>query len=124
MPRRVQFYGPDEARKYTTKCAAHRQRGCALCARSEAELRAGVRSSRIIEIQSQMARRAVELLALPAGRACFLLDIGCGSGLSGGELRACGYHWAGIDISRSMLGARARRVPYPATGPARPDGDG
>src|SRR4029434_8382851 len=34
-------------------------------------------SSRIIEIQSQMSERAVELLSLPEDQACFLLDVGC-----------------------------------------------
>lgn len=41
-------------------------------------------SSRIIRIQAQMAERAIELLAIPDDDTprC-LLDIGCGSGLSG-----------------------------------------
>lgn len=33
-------------------------------------------SSRMIEIQSQMTERAVELLGLPEDRPCFLLDVG------------------------------------------------
>ncbi|CAN6252909.1 unnamed protein product [Urochloa humidicola] len=52
------FYNESEARKYTT-------------------------SSRIIEIQSRISERALELLALPNdGVPKLLLDIGCGSGLS------------------------------------------
>ena len=35
-----------------------------------------VRSSRMIEIQSQMSERAVELLSLPEDQPCFLLDVG------------------------------------------------
>src|SRR4029434_7514061 len=34
-------------------------------------------SSRIIEIQSQMSERAVELLSLPEDQDCFLLDVEC-----------------------------------------------
>lgn len=40
-------------------------------------------SSRMIEIQSQLSERAIELLALPEDTPCFVLDVGCGSGLSG-----------------------------------------
>ncbi|KAG7270277.1 hypothetical protein CRUP_037501 [Coryphaenoides rupestris] len=45
------FYNQDEAKKYT-------------------------QNSRMIEIQSQMSERAVELLNLPEGQTCFLLDVG------------------------------------------------
>lgn len=40
-------------------------------------------SSRIIKIQVDMCERAIELLALPEDETCLILDIGCGSGLSG-----------------------------------------
>lgn len=40
-------------------------------------------STRMMEIQSQLSERAIELLALPEDTPCFLLDVGCGSGLSG-----------------------------------------
>lgn len=73
------FYNDSEARKYTT-------------------------SSRIIEIQAKLAERALELLALPDdGIPKLLLDIGCGSGLSGETLSENGHHWIGLDISSSML---------------------
>ena len=56
------FYNEDEARKYTS-------------------------NSRMIEIQSRLTERAVELLALPQdGAPKMLLDVGCGSGLSGEQL--------------------------------------
>ena len=51
-----------------------------------------------------MTYRALELLALPEGQPAFLLDIGCGSGLSGEILDEEGYIWAGVDIAPSMLG--------------------
>lgn len=61
-------------------------------------------STRIIEIQVQMCERAIELLALPDDQPSLILDIGCGSGLSGSVLEENNHHWIGIDISKSMLG--------------------
>ncbi|MFH4983040.1 hypothetical protein AB6A40_009749 [Gnathostoma spinigerum] len=60
-------------------------------------------NSHIISVQSEMSDRAVELLALPDDRSSYILDIGCGSGLSGDVLTGNGHFWVGIDISRSML---------------------
>ena len=51
-----------------------------------------------------MTYRALELLNMPPGQPAFLLDIGCGSGLSGEILDDGGYIWAGVDIAPSMLG--------------------
>lgn len=51
-----------------------------------------------------MTYRALELLNLPLDEPAFLLDIGCGSGLSGEILDEEGYIWAGVDIAPSMLG--------------------
>lgn len=61
-------------------------------------------SSRIIDIQVQMCERAVELLLLPDDTPCYLLDVGCGSGLSGSVLEDQGHYWVGMDISTAMLG--------------------
>ncbi|XP_051133476.1 18S rRNA (guanine-N(7))-methyltransferase RID2 [Andrographis paniculata] len=73
------FYNDEEARKYTS-------------------------SSRIIDIQAKLSERALELLALPDdGIPRLLLDIGCGSGLSGETLTENGHQWIGLDISQSML---------------------
>lgn len=55
-------------------------------------------------IQEEMCRRAIELLLLPEDESCLLLDIGCGSGLSGSVLEDEGHTWIGIDISPAMLG--------------------
>eukprot|EP00798_Chlamydomonas_sp_ICE-L_P010801 gene10801-16950_t len=56
------FYNDEEARKYTS-------------------------NSRMINIQAQLTKRSLELLSLPEdGVPKMLLDIGCGSGLSGEEL--------------------------------------
>jgi 18S rRNA (guanine1575-N7)-methyltransferase len=61
-------------------------------------------SSRIQQIQADMTHRALELLNLPPDEPAFLLDIGCGSGLSGEILEEEGYMWTGVDIAPSMLG--------------------
>lgn len=72
------FYNDEEAAKYTT-------------------------NTRMMDIQRQMSSRALELLALPEDESCFLLDVGCGSGLSGELLTENGHFWIGVDISQSML---------------------
>ncbi|KAH9822436.1 S-adenosyl-L-methionine-dependent methyltransferase [Melampsora americana] len=100
------FYNDTEAAKYTT-------------------------SSRIQSVQAEMAERCLELLNLPTitttvypestsdsssamseddqteerviAKPSFLLDIGCGSGLSGDIITDEGHHWVGVDISGSML---------------------
>ena len=51
-----------------------------------------------------MSTRAIELLLLPEDEVCLILDVGCGSGLSGAVLDEQGHHWIGMDISKSMLG--------------------
>ena len=52
-----------------------------------------------------MSERALELLMLPEDEPCYVLDIGCGSGLSGSVLDEQGHFWVGVDISPAMLGA-------------------
>ncbi|XP_008578530.1 PREDICTED: ribosome biogenesis methyltransferase WBSCR22 [Galeopterus variegatus] len=73
------------------------------------EARKYVRNSRMIDVQTKMAGRALELLYLPEGQPCYLLDIGCGSGLSGGYLSDEGHYWVGIDVSPAMLDAALDR---------------
>ncbi|VTJ56563.1 probable 18S rRNA (guanine-N(7))-methyltransferase isoform X2 [Marmota monax] len=63
----------------------------------------------MIDVQTKMAGRALELLNLPEGQPCYLLDIGCGSGLSGDYLSDEGHYWVGIDISPAMLDAALDR---------------
>jgi 18S rRNA (guanine1575-N7)-methyltransferase len=81
-------YNDTEARKYTT-------------------------SSRIQNIQASMTNRALELLALSCPSV--ILDVGCGSGLSGEILSSIdpsegGPHvWVGMDISASMLDVALQR---------------
>ena len=60
------FYNDKEARKYDS-------------------------SSRMVSIQREITERAIELLKLPnaaSERPSFILDVGCGSGLSG-QVRIC-----------------------------------
>ncbi|XP_027332402.1 18S rRNA (guanine-N(7))-methyltransferase RID2-like isoform X1 [Abrus precatorius] len=60
--------------------------------------------------KATLSERALELLALPDdGVPKLLLDIGCGSGLSGETLSESGHHWIGLDISPSMLNIALER---------------
>jgi len=82
------FYNDVESRKYTT-------------------------SSRIRSIQASMTNRALELLDLQ--HSSFILDVGCGSGLSGEiltnteEVDGGPHTWVGMDISSSMLSQALER---------------
>lgn len=60
-------------------------------------------SSRMNNIQAEISERAIEMLNLPPGKSCYILDIGCGSGMSGEALEEAGHYWVGCDISESML---------------------
>jgi len=77
------FYNDDEAKKYAS-------------------------SSRMNEIQTTLAERALELILLPDS-PCLLLDVGCGSGISGEAITDAGHMWIGYDISGSMLNIAAER---------------
>ncbi|KAF2759273.1 methyltransferase [Pseudovirgaria hyperparasitica] len=78
------FYNDTESAKYTT-------------------------SSRIQHIQASMTHRALDLLDLR--HPSLILDIGCGSGLSGSILSAEAppHTWIGLDISASMLAVALER---------------
>lgn len=70
------FYNDSESRKYTS-------------------------STRVQHIQAKMTLRSLELLNL--SHTSYILDVGCGSGLSGEILTEEGHMWCGLDISPSML---------------------
>lgn len=70
---------------------------------SEEEARKYTKNSRIRMIQRTMAERCIELLSLPNDPDQVILDIGCGSGISGSVLEEKGYLWVGMDISEAML---------------------
>eukprot|EP00694_Reclinomonas_americana_P000948 EC784782.1.p1 GENE.EC784782.1~~EC784782.1.p1 ORF type:complete len:102 (+),score=6.11 EC784782.1:62-367(+) len=77
-------------------------------------------NSRMIRILSQMSERCLELLCLPDDQEPrFLLDIGCGSGLSGSGLTEEGHVWVGLDISPFMLKVALEREMEGASVPAR-----
>lgn len=58
-----------------------------------------------------MCERAIELLTLESDDPQLILDIGCGSGLSGEVLEEQGHIWIGMDISSAMLNvARDREI--------------
>jgi len=77
------FYNDTEAEKYTN-------------------------NTRIMNIQAEMSERALELLCLPDS-PCYVLDLGCGSGLSGECIEEQGHSWVGLDISTSMLSVAKER---------------
>ncbi|KAH8097244.1 hypothetical protein JL720_129 [Aureococcus anophagefferens] len=85
------FYDVKEARKYTS-------------------------SSRIISVQADIADRCIELLNLEPGKKKFVLDVGCGSGLSGAALERAGHEWVGCDVSRDMLRIASEREAAAAGG--------
>ncbi|KAI9823218.1 MAG: hypothetical protein M1826_000231 [Phylliscum demangeonii] len=78
------------------------------------ESRKYTRSSRMQAIQASMTSRALTLLALAT--PSLILDIGCGSGLSGAILASTraadgGPHtWIGMDVSGSMLATALQRA--------------
>eukprot|EP01091_Cochliopodium_minus_P013377 TRINITY_DN4296_c0_g2_i1.p1 TRINITY_DN4296_c0_g2~~TRINITY_DN4296_c0_g2_i1.p1 ORF type:complete len:280 (-),score=78.97 TRINITY_DN4296_c0_g2_i1:31-870(-) len=77
---------------------------------NEEEAKKYAQNTRIIEIQTRMSERAIELLCLPDDNVPkYLLDVGCGSGLSGEVLSRLGHYWVGMDISRSMLDVAVER---------------
>ena len=82
----------------------HKQVSCVADITSRLSSTKAFSSTRIQQIQADMTYRALELLSMPPGQPAFLLDIGCGSGLSGEILDDEGYIWAGVDIAPSMLG--------------------
>ena len=62
------------------------------------------------DVQTQMAERCVELLNIPPDSPpLLLLDLGCGSGISGDVLSDAGHRWIGCDISSAMLGEAVER---------------
>ena len=78
------FYNFEEARKYT-------------------------QNTRMIEIQREITERCLEILAIPDDKHRLLLDIGCGSGISGSVLGDYGHMWVGLDISQAMLDVASKR---------------
>lgn len=54
-----------------------------------------------------MTERCIELLNVPT--PAYILDVGCGSALSGEMLTEAGYIWEGIDISADMLNIAASK---------------
>lgn len=77
---------------------------------NEKEARKYHSSSRMVGIQREITQRAIELLRLDDGKPSYILDIGCGSGLSGQVLEEMGHVWVGCDVSRDMLNVAKERM--------------
>ena len=77
---------------------------------NEKEARKYHSSSRMINVQREITLRAIELLLLPPDETSLVLDVGCGSGLSGQVLEEKGHVWVGCDVSRDMLQVAHERM--------------
>lgn len=77
---------------------------------NEKEARKYDSSSRMVGVQKEITERAIELLRLDHSRPSLVLDIGCGSGLSGQVLEEKGHVWIGCDVSRDMLNMAQERM--------------
>lgn len=102
------------------------------CFYDEKEATKYTNCTRIIKIQSEMSERCLELLNIPdltltppqkgpqtpqtiteflnsPKNPQFILDLGCGSGLSGDMISQYGHLWWGFDISPNMLDIALQR---------------
>jgi len=78
---------------------------------NEKEARKYDSSSRMVGVQREITERAIELLRLNHdGPPALVLDLGCGSGLSGQVLEEKGHVWVGCDVSRDMLTVAQERM--------------
>jgi 18S rRNA (guanine1575-N7)-methyltransferase len=62
-------------------------------------------------IQRSLTEHALELLNLDSSMPLFVLDIGCGSSISGEVIRENGHISCGVDIAREMLLKAAEYLP-------------
>lgn len=91
---------------------------------NEKEARKYDSSSRMIGVQREITERAIELLRLDAlDHPALVLDIGCGSGLSGQVLEEMGHVWVGCDVSRDMLNVAKERMERQASDAAKRNDD-
>ena len=77
---------------------------------NEKEARKYDSSSRMMSVQREITERAIELLRLDENKPSLVLDVGCGSGLSGKVLEQRGHAWVGCDVSRDMLNVANERI--------------
>lgn len=66
-------------------------------------------NTHIIDVQTKLTERALEILAFPPDKKALILDIGCGSGISGCVLSDYGHEWVGMDVSKWMLNIAVER---------------
>mmetsp|Transcript_12967 Transcript_12967/g.14359 ORF Transcript_12967/g.14359 Transcript_12967/m.14359 type:complete len:283 (-) Transcript_12967:93-941(-) len=70
----------------------------------EMEAKRYSRNNHMVDVQRGLAARCLELLHLPEDTGpLMILDVGCGSGLSGEVIEEAGHFMIGMDISPAML---------------------
>jgi 18S rRNA (guanine1575-N7)-methyltransferase len=77
------------------------------------EARKYIYHTHTVEVQTRLAERALELLDLDPSTLeqgpALILDLGCGTGLSGDVLSRAGHLWVGLDIAAAMLSVAVER---------------
>ncbi|KAK4529377.1 hypothetical protein CCYA_CCYA01G0234 [Cyanidiococcus yangmingshanensis] len=78
------------------------------------EARKYILHAHTVDVQTRLAERALELLDLSSSARtttspALILDLGCGTGLSGDVLSRAGHFWVGMDISSAMLAVAVQR---------------
>ena len=78
-------------------------------------------SPHYVKIQKELTERALELLDLDLSIPKFILDVGCGTGLSGQVMTDIGSFWVGADIAGEMLMEGVKAIPGSPNSLARAD---
>jgi 18S rRNA (guanine1575-N7)-methyltransferase len=69
------------------------------------------KASHYVTIQRQLTERALEILGLDSPWPAFILDVGCGSAISGSTISDAGHFWCGVDVAAEMLMSAVKYTP-------------
>ena len=78
-------------------------------------------STHYVQIQRQLTERALELLQLDMTVPKLILDVGCGTSISGQVIQETGNFYVGIDVAGEMLLQAIKAVPGTPNSLARSD---